>query len=352
MGFQLRNCEDIEQVIITDTSLVDYVGQIVLLEEYADICWEVLAEVEDTGAVVTVTDCFQSCDDCTRMAYQLTDCTGRLLPRYSVQDDLAAHIGAIIKVPYYDNSCFTITEVRYYSFERETEHIEYSNIYDTCAECRQRKTVEPDYTVVNCDTEYTDKVKSRSSETIYNQVISKRYGVKPCCQEDAMKWEIRNEMLKIDLLRHPSPDLPEPIVEACCIVTTVPCTGCRVCPTEGEEVVCPCKCSASAVSPHDCHTYTFNVVAEMLADATGNTDTNLNGKNYFGYIPCGKTDAVTVALEEASSEEFCVLGIPILGWYKDNEWVNYDSIPEGNLTRGAVCEAPEETECTPCNTCN
>jgi len=125
-----------------------------------------------------------------------------------------------------------------------------------------------------------------------------------------------------------------------------------------QPLNCPCKCTASKCSPHDCHTYTFSIVAEMLADAIDNTETSLNNKVFFGYIPCAKTCSVTENYIVVGDQEYCVLGTPILGWYKEDVWTNYDSIPEGNLTRGAVCEVDNDcdgccpTSCDKCNTCN
>lgn len=491
MGFSLLNCSNNAQTIITSTDLSGYA--VVTLEEYPDICWTV-TEVEPTGDPVTLVNCYPNCEECLRIAYRLTDCTGRLLPRYSTQEEFADLLGKIVKVPYYDNACFTVDEIQYSATDYEYENIEYSNSYNNCSACRERKTVYPNYTPV-CDLEKFLKTICTYSEILHQQVISKRFGVTTCCPDDLTKWSIKNWLLQSNLLNHLSPDLPEPFVEACCIdkfgtnntcntscscgpyiancacenqnscgcssnivsncscedqnscgcnsqtvsncscgynskltcncytykfnivagmladaigntdttqnntvyARYTPCgeigkitvpyievltaetlcsikvpelfwykndvetvfdsiTGgnlkkCGMC----EPVHCPCSCTASECSPHDCHTYTFTVEAEMLADATGNTETELNNKVYFGYIPCSKTCSVTENYTVVGDQEYCVLGIPILGWYKNDIWVNYDSIPEGNLTRGNVCEVDNNCDgcCTiPCNTCN
>jgi len=488
MGFLIRNCIDSDQTVITDTDLTAYVNRIIVLAEYVGICWEVVEETEDTGANVTVGSCFFSCEDCARTAYQLTDCTGRLSPIFSTQEDLEDLVGSIIKVPYYDNSCFNVSIVTYDN--SATYYIvDYTNNYTSCSACRQLKTIVPKYTLENCDIEKVDKIKGNFAEAIYQEVMTKRFGVKYCCDTEKVKWELKNDLIDYELNNHASPDFPEPIVEPCCIdkfgssncdpcntnntnlctcnsqVTPCSCEdqnlcGCHTqivkecsckkievvnscncytykfnilatmladatgntdttrnnkvylrytpCGERGQitinyveaekqeqcmygtptlfwykddvqvefdaieggnlkrcatctPVICPCKCTASPCSPHDCHTYTFSVVAEMLADAIGNTETSLNNKVFFGYIPCGETCSKTESYIVVGDQEYCVLGTPVLGWYKEDVWTNYDAISEGNLTRGDICEVDNNCDgcysvpcntCKPCNTCS
>jgi hypothetical protein len=352
VGFLVRNCSNSAQSIITDTVLTDYLNRIIVLEEHVGICWEVIEEVEGGGTDVTVTDCFFSCEDCSRIAYLLTDCTDRLQPIYTTQD-FSEQIGSIVKVPYYDNSCFVISAVPYDNTQTYYE-IDYSNIYETCEACRQLTTIYPDYSESLCDTEVVDKIKSKYAEAVYQEIISKRFGVKFCCEADKEKWELKNQLIDNDLINFPSPEFPEPYVEPCCIETTNICNEPNRCtPCQSEEPVeepCPCSCEASVDSPHDCHTYSFTITSEMLADATGNDNTTTNNRVYFGYIPCGGIKSVTNSYTTGGEglKEICVLGTPILGWYKDNEWVDHTTLEGVTLTRGVVCEE----DINECNTCN
>lgn len=353
MGFLIRNCSNNVQQVTTSTVLTDYLNRIIVLEEYPDICWEVVEEVEGTGSAVTVENCFFSCEDCARTAYMLTDCTGRLQPIYSTQENLLDLVGSIIKVPYHDNSCFTVSVVPY-SNDETYYTITFSNTYETCEACRNLTTIYPEYEEELCDTEKVDKIKSKYAEAVYQEVMSRRFGVKYCCDTEKAKWELKNKLIDNDLIDFASPELPEPYVEACCIVTESICNEpdrCTPCTTEVTvEQECPCSCEASTNSPHDCHTYSFTVTSEMLADATGNDNTRTNNKVYFGYIPCGSVKSITNSYStgEEGLKEICVLGIPILGWYKDNEWVDYTTLVGVTLTRGAVCEE----DINECNTCN
>lgn len=356
MGFLIRNCVDSDQTVITDTDLTAYANRIIVLEEYPGICWETLGEEEPPptgGPEVTITDCFFSCEDCARIAYQLTDCTGRLAPIFSTQEDLADLVGSIIKVPYYDNACFNVSIINYDN--TATYYIvEYSNNYTSCSACRQLKSVFPKYELADCDVEKVDKIKGNFAEAIYQEVMTKRFGVKYCCDTEKVKWELKNDLIDHDLINHTSPDFPEPIVESCCIDITPNCTDVSRCSPCQEEIVepdCPCACEASENSPHDCHTYTFEVTPEMIAEAIGNDNTTTNGKVYFGYIPCGAVKSVTEDYQtgEEGIKEFCVLGTPVLGWFNSNMWVDYTELVGVILTRGAVCEEVIVNECNTCN---
>jgi hypothetical protein len=333
----LRNCIDSEDTLIIDLGedTFGYSGRVLLLEEYPNICWEVVEETENTGEAVTIEDVYFTCEDCARTAYQLTDCTGRLQPKYSEQD-FESLVGSIIKVPFYNNACFTVSVVRY-SQDYTYENIEYSNIYEDCNSCRQLKTITPNETSIRCDENLLKKVASNFSESMHQEVMSKRYGVEFCCLTDKNKWWLKQKMLEFDLSFVDSPEFPEPFVEVCCIQVDEPCVlpqnNCNTCdPIPNTPLPLDCNCTASVDSPHDCHTYTVEVTQIMIDDATGNTNTKANNKVYFGYIPCGETLAVTVPFTDESTSSYCVLGIPILGYFKDNEWVDIE------LVRGEICE--------------
>ncbi len=342
MGYPLRNCSDSDQVIYTDSDLSAFVERFVTIIGQASICWVVEPLTADTGSLVEVVDCFLSCEDCQRVFYRLTDCTGRVPDLYTEQEQFADLVGRVVKVPYYDNACFTITEVPFDN-TRDRFNIEIFKDYTTCFECAERKSVEPGYSNDICDTDKIEKVQGAFSHGMYQDMISKRYGIEVCCQQDMMKLKLNNRLLELQLMNVASPDLPEPVVLDCCIETDVPTqvSNCDPIEQEAQDDDCPCNCKASVDSPHDCHTYNFSVTAQMLTFASGNTDTALNGRVYFGYYPCGETDAVTVRYTaETLDVEYCVLGQPILGWHLNNNWV---SAPDDTLIRGEICEQEEET---------
>ena len=338
----LHNCIDDEDKIYTESlTFDDYVGRVVTLEEYMG-CWYVEDTTEEVaGEELTIIDWYFDCEDCARIAYQLTDCTGRLLPKYTTQDfeDL---VGSIIKVPYYGNSCFTISLIRY-DRDLTYEEIEYSNTYSDCTSCRQRTTAEPGDATIKCDVDLYNKVTSNFSDVMHQEVMSKRFGVEFCCKQDKIKWWIKQKMLEFDLANDDSPELPEPYVESCCIQVDEPCVlpqnTCNTCdPLPGTSFPTDCNCTASLETPHDCHTYGIEITQEMIDGAINNTNSKADGNVYFGYIPCGETNSVTIAFSETTTEEYCVIGIPILGWFNNNEWVNAS---EGFMIRGDICENVE-----------
>ncbi len=341
MVILVRNCQDNDETLALDGPQWGAYsnGDVITLEGYGEICWEFFSIAVGEGLEdAVVSNNYRDCEECQRTCYQLTDCTGRLLPRYTEQD-FESIVGNIIKVPYYNNACFTVSVVRY-SQLFTIEEIEYSNVYDDCISCRNRTTVEPNYTTGNCDTAKMLEIKGKLSETLHQEVMSARYGVKFCCLTDKSKYLIKNEILDFNLHKDPDPELPEPYVEECCIQTETPCVlpqnTCNSCNNSEEaEQEVSCNCLASANSPHDCHTYRFTITQEMLDAAIGNSNTSINNKIYFGYYPCGETQAQTARITTAGEYTYCVLGIPILGWYASNTWVN---VEEGVLIRENVCE--------------
>ena len=57
------------------------------------------------------------------------------------------------------------------------------------------RPVSPGYTTPGCSPEYTEKVNTNFSDQVYAQMLSVRYGLTVCCQEDLQYWEIKKQLL-------------------------------------------------------------------------------------------------------------------------------------------------------------
>jgi hypothetical protein len=66
-----------------------------------------------------------------------------------------------------------------------------------------KRKVTPGYNTPACSTDYYEKVECNFSEWMYKDALQKRYGISNCCPEDLMKWEIKHEMLMLDVLVNP-----------------------------------------------------------------------------------------------------------------------------------------------------
>jgi hypothetical protein len=62
---------------------------------------------------------------------------------------------------------------------------------------------------------------------MYKDVMEKRYGISNCCPDELMKWEIRKEMLDLDVLIDPDYIcLPATNCGCCSPSITHPTGGC------------------------------------------------------------------------------------------------------------------------------
>jgi hypothetical protein len=323
-------------------------------------CWTVTQGTvpQETEVIeATPTQVFMSCEDCNPdtpeppeplpincdlpTLYRLEDCLGRGKVMHT-KEDLSEYIGQIVRSEYYDE-CFRVFEEEESTEQNFTLNFEIDSVHTNCFDCLPKKPVEPWVNEQCCDEETVQEVVCNYSDGIYKQIVSRRYGIKTIENSDITNNEIRFEALRNKLLCLPYPPLPEPIVREECLTIEQPCVqvqnDCHGCTEPNTIENNPCE--ACANSEHDCHTYAIRQQEQVFQQASGNDNEWLNGRILFGYFPCGKTESVTVSFTEAFNESYCVLGVPILGYYRNNSFVPLPT------TREEQCEAPEENNC--CN---
>lgn len=82
--------------------------------------------------------------------------------------------------------------------------------------------IKPGYTTPTCDTEKYEKITCKSSEILYKQVLTLRYGISNCCPDEDDKWLIKKEL--IDLQAAVDPDYICTPANTCC--NNTPTCGC------------------------------------------------------------------------------------------------------------------------------
>lgn len=344
--FRLNSCFG-NQVVYTDTDLTEYVGKVVTIEGF-DHCFLVSVHSE---VVVTqdvkLTGCYTDCEECSKLMFRLRDCQGHFSDIISTDPRLEQLVGKVIKLPFKDKACFTVTRIPYqYNLQLVEHFTDFSSAYNTCIDCYDQGQVEPNYDVCGCSEDKVSEISCKFVELMYQKMMSRRLGIKYCCEVEEAPTTIAFNRLQYELMCETTPPLPEPEVEECCLQTDNTCqpVNCVPCqPTVSQQVqtdCCNCESSGEA-SPHDCHKYTVTITSEQLALATGNENNNKNGKLFFGYFDCKKEKVTTIQIKEPSTKQYCVLGIPILGYFTQE---NFVAIP---LTRGDICE-PQNTNCN-CN---
>lgn len=53
----------------------------------------------------------------------------------------------------------------------------------------------------NIEENYNNKVNQKFAEAVYQKMVSKRYGIKFCCETDLKKWSIKKELIDLNKLK-------------------------------------------------------------------------------------------------------------------------------------------------------
>ena len=210
--YELVDCNEILDSIITITDLSQYVGQFIILEYCPNTCWEVtITTPQEINGDVIVDQNFITCSDCTDT---LTDCKCQSAVNTDLQTAKA--------LTYVDcNSTEKSTAILLPGQRSEKVcalfWITGENIIDygscigdviakqfTCpVPAQPKRKVTPGYNTAVCSTEYYERVVCNFADWMYKDVLERRYGISNCCPEELMKWEIRHEMLMLDVLVNP-----------------------------------------------------------------------------------------------------------------------------------------------------
>jgi hypothetical protein len=142
---------------------------------------------------------YDECTSCTQICYTVTSCTDEDYIRV-VSNDLSGYVGSVISFDDCENrytialsdTCVDSEELVY---ELITEHDSCVDIIEEEVSYRTR-SVYPGYYTNGCSPEYTEKILCKWSDAVYNDIVSKRYGINICCQIDEMKYDIKRRILE------------------------------------------------------------------------------------------------------------------------------------------------------------
>jgi len=218
--YELVDCTGIKDPIITIDDLSDYVGKVINIKYCPETCWEVnLTTPQPISGEVIFEEEFDDCTECLINVLPVK-CYEFLLTGDSLEGDLT------VWLPNGTEESIKLTETIlpsikgcYLTWIKE-ESIEVKD-FGLCIdnECplppRPKRQVTPGYNTPVCSTEYYEKVECNFSDWTYKDVLNKRYGISNCCPEELMKWEIKHEMLMLDVLINPDYD--------CTPITTCNC---------------------------------------------------------------------------------------------------------------------------------
>jgi hypothetical protein len=215
-------CNRIEDTVYTYTDLSAYLGQIIKIQG-CDTCWTVEeTEVPINPGIVTVDGlAYETCEECipplpclcnrmtnyssTDKEYQYIDCNDNTINLKLGAGETSGKICVktwVVDYPDTDN-----LEVF-----GECELTNTPDVY-TCPIVTPKRKIKPGYSVPTCDTEKWENITCRSSEILYKQVMTLRYGISNCCPDEDDKWLIKKEL--IDLAALVDPDYVCAPVQSC-----------------------------------------------------------------------------------------------------------------------------------------
>ena len=233
--YELTDCTGIKDPIYTSEDLSQLIGQVVQIRFCPDTCWTVAVAQEPINpGDVYVDQTFVDCPECFKALFTCTcqkityvgekvssniayvDCTGNIVTETLISGQsipktcmltLATPPGIAIEVTDF-GACIN-------------------------GECPPLpligplRSVKPGYNTPACSPEYYENVVCNYSEWMYKDVLKKRYGISSCCDEEILKWEIKKELLDLDILVNPdytcAPDNPC----GCPTATSCGCSSCN-----------------------------------------------------------------------------------------------------------------------------
>ena len=219
--YQLTDCTGQLDPIYTTVDLSEYLNKVITLEYCPQVCWRVLlAEDElNTGTVYPSLE-FNNCPQCYAAVIPVT-CqsannalstpqTVGYTNSSGIRQNITLQAGEStgkLCILFWDPAA-ELTDIKVYGecIEGECPPIDLG----------PRRKVKPGYDTKACTPEYYEEVMCNYAEWMYKDVMEKRYGISNCCPDELMKWEIRKEMLDLDVLIDPD-------------YTCLPATNCGCC---------------------------------------------------------------------------------------------------------------------------
>ena len=241
-SYALYNCTDENVVIYTIQDFSAYVtpSKTVQLVEYADACWQVGINTNETFVpeIITVSgDPYTSCTECIPVYYTLTNCETEQVIYAEPTAELLANDGLVVNIEE-ETGCWTVER-----FQEFTEEILVSVTitqggYADCTCCLPTPAPEP--TVFTrttqqpvkkfyhiTDTECEIRVNTRFADNYYRLFQGLKYGLKNCCGDvNFDKLWITKELSDYSLINPPDACIPvvtTVVVDTCPTATIVTC---------------------------------------------------------------------------------------------------------------------------------
>lgn len=228
--YTLTSCDQSANPFVVANDLSSYIG--LVLQVCADDllnpdftgckCFTVSVAPDCEGAIVLPTiDVYSDCIACEPVCYQLVDC----LDANNIiitSDDLSAYVGTTVQLSECPDKCWQVTLAL-----NCTGAVCVSEVIKTFTDCvsclppapqpeplvLHPRRIKPGYYTPGCSPEYTEKVSCAFADAQYNKMLVDRYGLTMCCEEDAIKWEIKMQLLDFKAIY--DPELCKCFIQCC-----------------------------------------------------------------------------------------------------------------------------------------
>ena len=224
--FKVIDCAGVQPDFTTNTDLSAYlVGTYKTclaapLDPWPAGCYCVTVQISSSQVGSPFTGVFQQksyncCLDCQKVCYLLTDCN-RVLTPVVVCNDLADYVGKIIRIEGCGDICWEVSLAE--NCDNNTSFAGTIIVFEDCQSCLppvpppappydlHLRKIKPGYNSPNScyTTNYIEKVNCSFAEQVYNAMLVRRYGITVCCEEDLNTWDIKKQLMDLDILKDPN----------------------------------------------------------------------------------------------------------------------------------------------------
>jgi hypothetical protein len=207
--YKLTDCDGVRPSIYTTTNLSAYLSSILKLTFYPDTCWSVSTTTNNlSDDTIIIASEFASCEICTTNTVSFcsaltnnSDSTETFQFKDGNNNTQSIELSAGKT-----SSNFCVLKWIY------PENWTLPKIYSNNGECTDNrcpsgvpfKSIRPGYNSPACSTQYYERIACNYAEILYKDVISQRYGIAPCCdQDDIYKLHIKFQLLEMQAINNP-----------------------------------------------------------------------------------------------------------------------------------------------------
>jgi hypothetical protein len=246
--YKLTDCDGIRNSIYTTTDLSSYLSSVIKLTFYPDTCWTVTTTtINSSDDLVIVDSEYASCEICTTntvcfcsaitnnstttQSFQFEDCDNNI-QTITVNANTLSREYCILRWIYPIG--WNLPKI-------------YSNngacINGKCPSGLSFRSIRPGYNSPACSEQYYEKIACRYADILYKDVISKRYGIAPACeQDDIYRLHIKFQLLEMQAINNPD-YICNPSGSCCQEDTNCGC-GCNNSSPCQQTINCGCGCNS------------------------------------------------------------------------------------------------------------